>query len=543
MKKKIVSLLLIVMTVLALMLTGCGEGEINLVDSTRTATTLTMWIITEDETTKTAIKEVEAAFNEVTQEDYTTRVDFVFCTADEYKAKLQKKFEKIDSKPAGAKNPNIQLSNTTYRDEDGMRHVYYADPWEYQMDILLVTDYEMLYDLVLNDRVHDLTALLNADNKIIKTYVNNSIMDNATVLDAYYAVPNNNIIGDYTFLLVNKELAEDYYFDPATFTSFGVNTPASQLIEEVARAVENGELTGVSPMYGQADYPLVKYWSQNSDAASVMATMYASSNMEVGAGVKVGNLFSDSGYKSFMQQMTYCKENGYMMDEENPTDRFAVGVIEGDYSCFQKYGKDYHVIPLSYPRLEDTTVFSSMFAVSTATVSLDRSMEIIQALTCESELRNILQYGVEGVHYELNDDGVVERLNNNYMMNINYTGNAFKAYPEEGMPADFWENVAIKQNLQSMLSIVFGTNEYMDKVDEDAWAKMTEVSLSYFDRLAKCKTVAELNAFMQVAEAEVSSSDYYAKLSVALDEDGKYNLTALNGAVQSWWFENYGANS
>lgn len=543
MKKRIVSLLLVAMTVLALMLTGCSEGEVNLVDSTRMATTLTMWVITEDETTEKAIEEVEAAFNAVTQETYTTRVDFVFCTADEYKAKLQQKFDHIDTKPADAKNPNIQLSNTTYRDEDGMRHVYYADPWEYQMDILLVTDYEMLYDLVMHDRVQDLTSLLSSDNKIIGTYVNNDVMNNATVVGSYYAVPNNNIIGDYTFLLVNKELAEDYYFDPASFTSFGTNTPAAQLIEEVAQAVENGDLTDVSPMYGQADYPLVKYWSQNSDAASVMATMYASSNMEVGAGVKVGNLFSESAYKSFMQQMIYCKENGYMMDEENPTDRFAVGVIEGDYSCFQKYGEEYHVIPLSYPRLEDTDVFNSMFAVSTATVSLSRSMEIIQALTCESELRNILQYGVEGVHYELNDEGVVERLNNNYMMDINYTGNAFMAYPEEGMPADFWKNVAIQQNLQSMLSIVFGTNEYLGDIDETAWSKMTEVSLSYFDRLSKCKTVAELDAFMQVAEAEVSSSDYYAKLSVALNEDGKYNLSALNGAVQSWWFENYGANS
>ncbi len=543
MKKRIVCLLLVAMTVLVLMLGGCSEEVPNLVDSTRQAVTLTMWIITEDETTQNAIKEVEAAFNEVTQEDYTTRVDFVFCTADEYKAKLEAQFDKIDNKPAGEKNPNIQLSNKTYRDEDGMMRVFYADPWEYQMDILLVTDYEMLYDLVQSNRVHDLTANLNSSNKLIKTYVNNGIMDNATISNAYYAVPNNSIIGDYTFLLVNKELAEDYYFDPASFTGFGVNTPASQLIEEVAAAVKNGELTDVSPMYGQADYPLVKYWSKNSDAASVMATMYVSGNMEIGAGVKVGNLFSDADYKSFMQQMTYCKENGYMMDEENPTDRFAVGVIEGDYSCFEKYGDEYHVIPLSYPRLEDTEVFNSMFAVSKATANLDRSMEIIQALTCESKLRNILQYGVEGVHYNLNEDGAVERLNNNYMMNINYTGNTFMAYPEAGVPADFWQNVAVNQNLQSMLSIVFGTNEYLGGIDEAAWDKMTEVSLSYFDRLSKCKTVAELNAFMQVAEAEVSSSDYYAKLSVALKEDGAYNLEALNGAVQNWWFDNYSATA
>lgn len=538
MKKRCICLLIGMVALLALMLTSCGGGGGTVAETTRAAVSLNLWIITEDETTEAAAAEVEAAFNAITEADYTTHVDIVFCTADQYKAALDAKFDKIDSKPGNLKAP-VQLSNATYKDDTGMTRVLFPEVWEYQMDIVLITGQDMLNEYKW--RLKDLTGNLNTTNKIIKTYINNDIMDNAAVNGAWYAVPNNGMIGEYTFMLVNKELAEDYYFDPASFTSFGVNTPAAQLIDEVAQAIEKGELTGVAPMYGMADYPLVKYWSQYEDAQSVLATMYASSGMQIGSGVTAVNLFEDANYKSFMQQMYYCKEQGYFRNEADPEDTFAVAVMEGDYSIYREYGEDYYVIPLAYPRLEDTDVFDSMFAVTNYTTNLDRSMEIIQALTCESELRNVLQYGVEGTHYELDDDGVVKRLNHNYMMNINYTGNAFKAYPEEGMPADIWQNIAIDQNSDAMLSIVFGTTKYLNTIDQAAWKQMSNVSLSYFERLAMCETVSEFEAFLDVAKDEVANSEYYAKLYPALS-GSEYNINALNGVIQKWWFETYGQN-
>ncbi len=536
MKKRSICLLVGLVALLALMLTGCGGGGGNLAETTRPAVSLNMWIITEDETTEAAAAEVEAAFNAITEANYTTHVDIVFCTADQYKAALDAQFDKIDRKPGNVKPP-VQLSNATYKDDTGMTRVLFPEVWEYQMDIVLITGQDMLNEYKW--RLKDLTANVNTTNKIIKTYINNDIMNNAAVNGAWYGIPNNGMIGEYTFMLVNKELAEDYYFDPASFTSFGVDTPAAQLIDEVAQAVKNGELTGVAPMYGMADYPLVRYWSQHKDAQSVLATMYASAGMQIGSGVTAVNIFDDANYKSFMQEMYYCKEQGYFRDEMNPEETFAVAVMEGDYSIYREYGEDYYVIPLAYPRLEDTDVFGSMFAVTNYTTNLDRSMEIIQALTCESELRNILQYGVEGSHYELDDNGVVKRLNRNYMMNINYTGNAFKAYPEEGMPADIWQNIAIEQNSEALLSIVFGTTECLSTIDQAAWKQMSDVSLSYFERLAKCETVSEFEAFLEVAKNEIANSEYYAKLYPALS-GSDYDISTLNGVIQKWWFDTYG---
>lgn len=539
--KKLLCLLLCAVMLISV-LTGCSSEDdpAGSADSSRKTVTLTMWVICEEEVSKETEAQIEEAFNIITEADYTTHVDFVFCTEAEYEAKLEQKFAHIEGNPGKSKpsqNPYITITNQTYRDEEGMTRLKYPNVWEYQMDIVLVTGRDMLDSYIAKGRVQDLTSSLNTTNKIIKKYVNNALLDNAAINGKWYGIPNNNIIGNYTFMLVNKEMAAKYAYEPEQFTSFGVGTPAAELIEKIAK---NEDTSKIAPMYGMADYPLVKYWSKyGSDAASVLATIYANGTATIGNAITAVNIFSDAAYQSFTREMFYCKENGYFVNADQPQDTFGVAVLEGDYSFYKTYGEEYHVIPLTYPRLEDESVFGSMFAVSSYTTNLDRSMEIIRALTCESQLRNILQYGIEGTHYEIRDDGSLKRLNRNYMMNINYTGNTFKAYPEEGMPVNFWQDVAKHQNREALLSIAFGTASYLTKVDAAAWEQMSSVSKAYFDRLDKCETLAELDSFLKIASEEIAASGYYAELNPILD--GKdYDLTALNGALSNWWNTLYG---
>jgi putative aldouronate transport system substrate-binding protein len=224
---------------------------------------------------------------------------------------------------------------------------------------------------------------------------------------------------------------------------------------------------------------------------------------------------------------------------------FGVAVMEGDYALAREYSDEYYITVLDYPRVDDADIFDSMFAVTAYTASLARSMEIINALTCKSELRNILQYGVEGVHYTLNDDGAVVRKNNDYMMNINYTGNVLMAYPEEGMDLNIWRDV-ILQNQQALLAVTTGSNDYMSRVDKQAMAEMLSVSDAYFGRLSTCETIAEFEAYLDAATAEIKASSYYAKLtSIEMVEEGGqkiHNPTSLYGALFNWWRTNFDPN-
>ena len=90
-------------------------------------------------------------------------------------------------------------------------------------------------------------------------------------------------------------------------------------------------------------------------------------------------------------------------------------------------------------------------------------MEVISLINTNAEARNILQYGVEGVDYYI-EDGVLNRTNTLYSMKIERTGNCFIAHPEEGLPENYWEN-AKNQNNDALINPLLGFD--MNKVLND----------------------------------------------------------------------------
>ncbi len=533
MKKKLLCLLLCLATIFAAcMLGGCSEEEEidtnNNSNTSRNAVTINMWIISENKVSAETEAAVEAAFNEVSKSKYTTNVDLIFCTEEEYKAKVDAQLDKSANRPTGTPIKPATKGDEYERDEDMMWVLKYPETTEYQMDIVLITSENMLREYVGKGYLKSLNNSLTTTYKIINRYIYNDIIDNAKIDGEWFAVPNNQIIGEYTFMMVNRAAAEAYGFKESDFTSFGAGTPAAALIDQIAANNAAGAEKQIAPMYGMAEYPLVKYWNKNGDAKSILSTMYLSANVECGKlAPTVSNLFADANYKSFMQQMMYCKENGYFRTTE---DEFGVGIFTGDYSLAADYSEDYYVIPLFYPRLEDTDVFSSMFAITNYTVDEQRSMEIIKDLTCDSELRNILQYGVLDQHYTLDEEGALKRLNHDYMMNIAYTGNMLMAYPEEGMPLNIWE-VAKEQNLVSRLSLTFGATNSLNTVDQAAWQEMSDISAAYFGRLSKCETVNEFLNYMDAAAKEIASTSYYKQLTSSEN--------SLSGALSKWFTDNF----
>ena len=94
-----------------------------------------------------------------------------------------------------------------------------------------------------------------------------------------------------------------------------------------------------------------------------------------------------------------------------------------------------------------------MFAVSPYSKSLSRSMEIITYLNTNTTFRTILQYGVQGVHWDTDpkDPEVIRALSDDYRMNIVDTGNIFMTYPDYGLPMSYWDG-AKQQNLDSAVN-------------------------------------------------------------------------------------------
>ena len=150
--KKLLCLALCLVMVMS-MLVGCGSKKTESEDPTeeeevRNAITLKFYIVTDEITTDESKEAMQDAFNIVAMRKYSTQVEFVFCTADEYKATLDAALLKaktsIDGGTPLPSNVYEGYVPETVLDEFNLPILVYPEAQENQIDIVLITDREML---------------------------------------------------------------------------------------------------------------------------------------------------------------------------------------------------------------------------------------------------------------------------------------------------------------------------------------------------------------------------------------------------------------
>jgi len=135
-----------------------------------------------------------------------------------------------------------------------------------------------------------------------------------------------------------------------------------------------------------------------------------------------------------------------------------------------------------------------MFGVSIYTEDVGRCMDIITLINTDPTVRTILQYGVEGIHWDYMEDTEetsIEIINDDYKMNLVETGNVFMTYPGEGIPMSYWE-AGKQQNLDTKINPFFGFSVYIneesqlildsvDKLSDEMFKKMEAMSAEEFE--------------------------------------------------------------
>lgn len=541
MKRKLIALLLCLTALLTLSFSSCGKKDesdaLEEEASARTAVTLTMWVVSEEEIGTDAEARIEEAFNELTKAKYTTAIDFVFYTEEEYFEKLDEKLtlaaeNKANEAPAiflpgmaGETTETEETEAETFVNEYGQRQLKYPDVEEHQVDIVFLAGKDLLERYASEGQLMAMDTNLNATSKVLKDYIYPSFLEQIKYEKTTYAVPNNHLIGDYTYLLVNKEMAQKYYFDTSKLLSF---TDCRDLITDIAENEKD-----VAPVLAYADPVNMHYWLGNNDMAIIAS--YVPAQATLGSRTVMRSVFDTSSFTEHMLLMQRCKDNNWFA--VNPeTDAFGVGIVKGGYEVAAKYADQYDVKVLSYPVLEEKSVYSSMFAVTAYTADFNRSMEIITLINTNAEAKNLLQYGVEKVDYMLDDDGNFVSLtdtldaDNRYVMNNLYTGNAFLAYPTEDMPADVWEN-AKAANRDSRISPYYGLSVDWGNVTEGYIESLREISDEYIARMLACNSEEELAEFFIAAKLELSTNELFkGAFSTDSDSNSPY-------AVYSRWFE------
>ena len=544
--KKILSLVLCVLMLSSVLLTSCQEEGEKEVTQIRLSKSVVMAVVCEklpDAETELAIEE---AFNAITKAQFKTQVDIKFFTEETYLQEIVDLMERIkaDNKAAEEEKENNQNNKdeeteavteeeTKENAEYGYAETVYPEFLANQLDILYIGGYEMYNFLCIGDDEGSYLVRLDEDlstnSKLIKDYIFPEYMKTVQYNGSTYAIPNNAISTEFTYLLVNKELASKYQYSENMKTWKNI-VDANNFINDIAKYE-----TSVAPIFGNPEPTNVHFWnfeeyttlgwysektvdpetgkeivlapvikeypafSLNPNEFSVFGAAMPDDS-EYGFNLGCGlTLSSSNTYAKQLLEIQKYKDNNLVHATLAADQKFAVGFVKGNEYDIAKYKDEYEVIVCETPRFTSKSVFDNMFGVcSLSKTNVDRNMEIITAINTNPTLKNILQYGIEGVNYEIDPKtGMLSRLNDKYLMDNNKTGNVFIAHPEEGITPQFME-MAKMQNVVAELYPCAGFNKtvYSDDLSADFITKANALSVKYKEKLDACKNLAELEAVL-----------------------------------------------
>lgn len=409
MKTRFLSLFLCALMLASVLLVGCGdrtEEEIikDIAESARQPYTLSLWIPTNASTTQAEIDKVEAAINELLKQEYSTQIELHAIKDSEYEAAVLARMKEVEAKlAAGSTQANKIVHETkVIKTEGGTYETVYPEMVDTQMDIFLVRGKSDFTTLISEKRISSLHTQITGKYRALTKHIYPTLMDAGLQGATYYGVPVNHVIGEYTLAIVDKALADEYELDTTTVSSL------ADMKEFLVWASEKG----------------VALSAQDADINEADSEVYA----ELKAAGCVGT-----------------------------SDAAAVKLVKGDFVDIEEYSKDSYVVKYTMPTLTEEDKYASIFAISTYTISIDRSMEILAFLNTNREMKTLLQYGIAGDHYELVyeeddidlSDPTIKILKDTYSMNTLYTGNVYKTYRGEGVTfADSWVTAKL-QNLDT----------------------------------------------------------------------------------------------
>ena len=550
MKKRILSLVLVLLIVLHLILSSCGdeltaeEIATKNFQSADKALTLSLWLPTDatiDSRFETRLTAVEDAINDyLRSNNYSTKIDIIAVNENEYYEKLNAKFANIkeEEKTHGkAYLTANQYVNHAVLNSQGLYEMAYPDILSTQLDIFFIGGFDNYVSYINNGDIYALNSFLaegQVYNGIFKR-IRSIFMDAVKVDGSYYAIPNNHdYSGKGQYVLVNKEL-----FNSNSGMTWDSVVDFYSLTDYIS-SVNSMGLTNVVPLVGtSSSIPGLVYLDKDN---MVVGTPYMHAVDGLSYDIKLLN--DTTEFKTYTKLYKALLDSNGVTDVLGDGQTAAVQIIEASSFDVEKYADEYYIMEAVKPYANIDSLYSSMFAISSHSANYQRSMDILYLLQDNEVIRTLLQYGISGEDYDLhkneNGETILVSKDTGYKMNINYTGNGYRTYPESGVPMSYWETIKesnLKVELHPCLKLQ--TTIASGKLSEENAANLS----NYISQVASvnAQIIADLNK-MTYAEYRwlddaITEAANMTRFQVRLENAiNNYNkaVTAYNDALDKY---------
>lgn len=308
------------------------------------------------------------------------------------------------------------------------------------MDILFTSSWAL--DYVQNARkgaFMELDSLLDQYGKGIKDSIDPAFLEGSKVDGHNYAIPANKELPAQEVWRFNKELLDKYKLDIS-------NVRTLESIEPLLKTIKENE-PNITP------YAMVK------DFMPVLPFDYVIEKMPMAVYLdtkdyKVVNILESPELKDTLKTIRKYYKAGYVSPEVDTTtsvdDLFKSGKWFMDRAATQpmadnlwtaSYGYPVVSTPASDAYIYNWSVMGSMQAISANSEYPEKAMEFLNLLNTDAYLRNLVDSGIEGVHYEKIGDNKMKNLeaSKNYDMPTFSLGNIMITYLNESDPDNKWE--------------------------------------------------------------------------------------------------------
>ncbi|MDQ6419363.1 DUF3502 domain-containing protein [Paenibacillus sp. LHD-117] len=337
-----------------------------------------------------------------------------------------------------------------------------------KVDLMFTSNWTNDYISNVNKGAYlDITDLLQEHGQNILKQVPANAWDAAKIDGKLYAIINTQVLARQPGMIINKTYLDKYGYKAEDFAKLEDLTP---FLEKVAASEpdkyafrvkgNDDQMTFIGTALG------LEYFSDTNPG--VLRTNDDSTT--------IVNMYETEEFKGFLKLMHEWYQKGIIRkDASTLTDTTAdenagkyisrTGVMNPDNPAVQAgaFGsgkaENVQLVPFGPPYMSTGSIIATMTAIPRTSEDPARAMMLYDLMYSDSELYNLMNYGIEGKHYTKvagEDDLIQLTANSGYQVNSGWEfGNLFNAYRTDATQPK-WIPVGPDMNNNAVTSKILG---------------------------------------------------------------------------------------
>lgn len=306
-----------------------------------------------------------------------------------------------------------------------------------------------------------LDELINKYGQEMLKEIDNNFWEGIKINDKIYGVPTQKEISSVPMWVFTKEYIDKYNIPYQTIHSLQDLEPYLELIK-----TQEPEIV---PLYINEDYSIPSNFDQIVDGVGIL---YSDKKLQV------KSFFAEDETLKQLEIMHYYYTKGYINQDaalttNNENVKRFVFKSDGQPYAENIWAKDlgYSVLAsnISEPIITNNSVRGAITAISKTSKYPKEAIQFLNLLNTDEYLRNLLNYGIENIHYKKIYDNTIHVLDKSKDYQVPYyvQGNLFNTYLFEGEPQTKWEEFRkFNQNskISPILGFDFNTENILDEI-------------------------------------------------------------------------------